>query len=165
MEWLTGSLEEAVAAFRAGRHAAKQAGDRFTMTRLDMLLGDTLRLMGAPAAARKPLTSASALPPTDQASRAVALQSLFLLGLVEYYLHEAAVAAEVAARCEAMLRPDDPSQWRPWLSDLRALIALVTGDHAAALAEVECGIAGYADSPEQATVGYLLNVRGLVLLA
>jgi tetratricopeptide (TPR) repeat protein len=165
VELLTGSLEEAVAAFRAGRDAAEQASDRFTTARLDMLLGKALRQIGAPAAAREHLARASALPPTDQASRAVVLESLFELGLVESYLDEAAAAAEVAARCAAMLRPDDPSRWWAWLSDLRALIALVTGDHAAALAEVERGVARYTDSPDQASIGYLLNVRGLVLLA
>lgn len=59
----------------------------------------------------------------------------------------------------------DPALWWGWLADLRALIALLQGDYARALAEVEQGIACYFDSPQQSSVGYLVNIRGLVLLA
>ena len=165
VECFTGSLEEAVVAFRAGCDAAEDAGDRFMTARLELYLGNALRHMGAAVAARNPLARASALPPTDQASRAVALQSLFILGLVDCYLDEAPAAAEAATRCEAMLRPDDPSHWWAWLWNLRATIAFVKGDYTAALADIERGVAKYADSPEQAATGYLLNVRGLVVLA
>ena len=164
VQFVTGSLEEAVAAFRAGRDAAEHAGDHFMTARLDLYLGNALRHMGAVAAAREPLARAAAFAPTDRASRAVALQSLFVLGLVDCYLNEAAAAAAAAARCEAMLLPDDPSHWWAWLWNLRATIAFVTGDHAAARIEVERGVAKYADSPEQAASGYLLNLRGLIVL-
>lgn len=50
-------------------------------------------------------------------------------------------------------------------SHLRALIALLQCDYARALAEVERGIACYVNSPKQDQIGYLINVRGLVLLA
>jgi hypothetical protein len=130
-----------------------------------MNLGNTLRHMGEPATAREPLAAAAAVPMTDQASRAVVLQSLFTLGLVECYLGDGQGATESATRCKALLRPDDPPLWQAWLADLRALVALLERDWPAALAEIERGIAGYADSPEPATIGYLINVRGLVLLA
>jgi ATP/maltotriose-dependent transcriptional regulator MalT len=93
------------------------------------------------------------------------LQALFLLGMAACYLNDVGGAADAAARCETLLQPDDPSQWGAWLADLRALIALLKGDYTAALTEVERGIHRYTDSPEQVNSGYLVNVRGLVLLA
>ena len=165
VEFVGGSLEEAVAAYRTGRDAAEQTSDHLLVARLNISLGNTLRHMGDPAAAWEPLAQASTLPPTDQASRAIVLQALFLLGVAACYLNDVGGAADAAARCEALLRPDDPSQWGAWLADLRALIALLKGDYTAALTEVERGIHRYADSPEQVTIGYLVNVRGLVLLA
>ncbi|BBH68272.1 hypothetical protein ACTI_49570 [Actinoplanes sp. OR16] len=163
-ELASGSSEEAAVAFRAGLVAARQSGDAFATARLHMWLGDALRYTGDPAAAREPLLRASALSPADGSGRAVVLRSLFALGIVECYLPDPAAAARAATRFEAILRPGDPSHWRAWLSDLRALIALVTGDHATALREVERGVANFADSPQQALVGYLQSVRGLVLL-
>jgi tetratricopeptide (TPR) repeat protein len=165
VEFAGGSLEEAVAAYRAGRAAALRTEDKLLAAKLAMNLGNTLRHMGDAPAAREPLEAAAGLPITDQASRAVVLQSLFILGLVACYLADVEGAAASAARCQEMVRPDDPQWWHAWLADLRALVALLEGDHAAALAEIERGIAAYSDSPEQSTVGYLVNVRGLVLLA
>ena len=164
-EFFTGSLDEAVAAFRAGRQAGWQAGDRFMTARLNLLLGNALRHLGDPAAAREPLTEAATLPPVDRPSREIVLGSLADLGLVACYLGDANTAEDAAARIAATLRPDDPSLWWAWLADLRALAALLNRDYTAALAEVERGIERYADSPDQASGGYLINVRGLVFLA
>jgi hypothetical protein len=71
----------------------------------------------APAPYRRP----------GQASRFVALQSLFVLGLVECYLNEAA-AARWGDAMGRMTRRSGGSGCR----GLRELIAFITGDHAAA---------------------------------
>ena len=165
VESYTGSLEEAVAAFRMGRTAAEQAGDQLLTARLNLLLGSALRQIGDPAAAREPLAKASTLPATDQASREIVMGSLSLSGLVACYLHDAKGAADAISRAEMMLRADDPSLWWAWLADLRALAALLNRDYTAALAEVEGGIERYTHSAERPMIGYLVNIRGLVLLA
>jgi hypothetical protein len=160
-----GSLDDAIDAFRAGRDAAEEADDRMLTARLDSWLGEALREAGNPAAALEPLWRASTLPVTDQASREIVALSVFQVGLAACYLGDLAKAEEAAVRIEAMLREDDPSLWRGQLADLRTLIALLHGDYARALAEAERGILCYADSPRQDNSGYLVNIRGLVLLA
>ena len=160
-----GSLDEAIDAFDAGRNVAEEAGDRMLTARLDLWLGVALRLAGNAVAAVEPLERASTLPTTDHASRGIVVGSVCSTGLAACYLGDAAKAAEAAARIEAMLQDGDPPFWWAWLADLRALIALLQGDYARALAEVERGIVHYVDSPDQDSIGYLVNVRGLVLLA
>jgi tetratricopeptide (TPR) repeat protein len=164
-EWYTGSLEGAVAAFRTGRTAAAQAGNQLLAARLNMLLGGALRQIGDPAAAREPLAKACALPATDQASREIVMGSLFDAGMVACYLHDAKGAADAIIRAEGMLRTEDPSVWSAWLANLRALAALLNHDYTAALTEIRQGIEKYTDSVESVMTGYLVNVRGLVLLA
>jgi tetratricopeptide (TPR) repeat protein len=160
-----GSLDEAIDAFGAGRDAAEEAGDYMLTARLDLWLGTALRSAGNAAAALEPLRRANALPTTDQASREIVAGSVFSGGIAACYLGDIAEAEEAAARIGAMLREDDPALWGAQLADLRALIALLQRDYAHALAEVEQGIACYADSPQQDAIGYLVNIRGLVLLA
>jgi tetratricopeptide (TPR) repeat protein len=160
-----GSQGDAIDAFRAGRDAAEKAGDRMLTARLDSWLGAALREAGNPAAALEPLRRASTLPMTDRASREIVAVSVFQGGLAACYLGDVAKAEEAAVRTEAMLRKSDPALWRGQLADLRTLIALLHGDYAGALAEVEEGIRCYVDSPRQDNSGYLVNVRGLVLLA
>ena len=160
-----GSLDEAIDAFDAGRNAAEEAGDPMLTARLDLWLGVALRQAGNAVAAVEPLERASMLPTTDHASRGIVVGSVCSTGLAACYLGDAAKAAEAAARVEAMLQDGDPPFWWAWLADLRALIALLQGDYARALAEVERGIVHYVDSPDQDSIGYLVNVRGLVLLA
>jgi len=160
-----GSLEEAIDAFGAGRDAAKEAGDRMLTARLDLLLGVALRHAGNAAAALEPLERASKLPITDQASRKIVVDSVFERGIAACYLGDVAKTEEAAASTEVMLREEDPSLWWGHLAALRMLIALLQGDYARALASVEQGIVCYVNSPNQDNVGYLINVRGLVLLA
>ena len=160
-----GSQDDAIDVFGAGRDAAEKAGDRMLTARLDSWLGAALRQAGNPAAALEPLERASTLPMTDQASREIVVVSVFQGGLAACYLGDVAKAEEAAARTEAMLREEDPPLWWGRLADLRTLIALLQGDYARALAEVERGIVCYVDSPGQDNIGYLVNVRGLVLLA
>jgi ATP/maltotriose-dependent transcriptional regulator MalT len=165
IELFGGSLDGAIDAFRTGRDAAVEAGDRVLTAELDMWLGVALRHAGDAAAALEPLARASELSPTDQASRDIAVQSVFHRGMAACYLGDVAETEEAANRIEAMLREKDPSLWWAHLADLRALVALLEGDHARALAEVERGMVRYADSSEQDNIGYLINLRGLVLLA
>jgi hypothetical protein len=164
-EFYTGSLEEAVAAFRTGRTAAEQASSQLLTARLNMWLGTALRQIGDPAAAREPLAKACALPAIDQASREIVMGSLFVAGMVACYLHDAKGAADAITHGEGMLREEDPSLWWAWLANLRALAALLSRDYAAALIEIRRGIEKYTDSVESVMIGYLVNVRGLVLLA
>jgi len=160
-----GSLDEAIDAFGAGRVAAEEDGDRILAARLDSLLGAALRHAGKAAAALEPLERASMLPMTDQASREIVLKAVFERGIVACYLADAAKAEEAAAGIEALLREGDPSLWWARLADLRTLIALLQRDYPQVLAEIEQGIARYDNSPHQDNVGYLRNIRGLVLLA
>jgi tetratricopeptide (TPR) repeat protein len=160
-----GSLDEAIDAFGAGRNAAAEAGDRMLTARLDLLLGVALRHAGNAEATLEPLKRASTLPITDQASRAIVVHSVFERGIAACYLGDVAKTEAAAARIETILRKEDPPLWWGHLADLRALIALLGGNFGRALAAVERGIVCYADSPEQDNVGYLVNVRGLVLLA
>jgi hypothetical protein len=160
-----GSLEEAIDAFRAGRAAAEEADDRRLTAWLDSWLGTALRYAGQAAAALDPLERASALPVTDQASRAIVVDSMCEVGIAACYLGDAARAAQAAVRIEALLQEEDSSLWRARLADLRTLIALLQRDYPRALEEVERGIACYANSSYQVNVGYLGNIRGLVLLA
>jgi tetratricopeptide (TPR) repeat protein len=165
VEFFVGSLDEAIAAFGAGRDAAEEAGDHVLAAQLDSWLGSALRHAGDPAAALEPLERASRLPLSDQVSREIVIESVFERGMAACYLGDTANAEEAVARSEAMLREDDPSLSWAHLADLRTLVALLQGDYTRALAEVERGIIHYADSPRQDNSGYLINVRGLVLLA
>ena len=160
-----GSLDEAIDAFADGRNAAEDAGDRTLTAWLDSWLGSALRQAGNVAAALEPLERASALPMTDQTSRDIALASVFEVGIAACYLSDVAKAEEAAARIETVLRAEDPPIRWGQLADLHALIALLQGDYARALAEAERGIVCYVDSRQQDNVGYMVNVRGLVLLA
>jgi tetratricopeptide (TPR) repeat protein len=160
-----GSLEEAIDAFRAGRAAAEEADDRSLTAWLDSWLGTALRQAGKAAAALEPLERASKLPVTDQASRESVVDSVCEVGIAACYLGDAAKAAEAAARIEALLREEDPPLRWARLANLRTLIALIQRDYPRALEEVERGIAWYLNSSYQANVGYLRNIRGLVLLA
>ncbi len=163
--FFAGSLDEAIDAFGAGRDAAEETSDHVLTARLNSWLGTALRNSGNAAAALEPLERASRLPMTDQASRGIVVGSLFEGGIAACYLGDLAKAEEVAARIEAMLQEKDPLLWRGWLADLNALSSLLQGDYTRALAEVEQGIVCYVDSPKQDNIGYLVNVRGLVLLA
>ncbi len=160
-----GSLDEAIDAFGAGRAAAEEDGDRILTARLDSLLGAALRHAGKAATALEPLERASTLPMTDQASREIVVKAVFERGIVACYLGDAAKAEEAAADIEALLREGDPPLWWARLADLRTLIALLQRDYPQVLAEIERGIARYDNSPHQDNVGYLRNIRGLVLLA
>jgi tetratricopeptide (TPR) repeat protein len=161
----TGSLDDAIDAFAAGKEAAEAAGDRMLTARLASWLGEALRIAGNAAAALAPLEQVAELPVTDQASRQIVIDALFHRGLAACYLGDVSTAQEAATRSETMLREDDPALWWAQLADLRTLIALLQGDYTRALAEVERGIACYVSSPRQDAIGYLINVRGLVLLA
>jgi tetratricopeptide (TPR) repeat protein len=165
VEFFVGSLDEAITAFGAGRDAAEEAGDHILTAQLDSWLGVALRHAGDTAAALEPLERASRLPMSDQVSREIVMGAVFHLGLAACYLNDIAAAEEAVALTEERLREDDPSLWWANLADLRTLVALLRGDYTRALAEVERGIASYADSPNQDNIGYLINVRGLVLLA
>lgn len=160
-----GSPEEAIDAFRAGRAAAEEADDRRLTAWLDSWLGTVLRYAGQAAAALEPLERASVLPVTDQASREIVVDSLSEAGIAACYLGDAAKAEEAAARIEALLREEDPPLSWARLADLRTLIALLQRDYPRALEEVERGIVCYVNSSYQGNVGYLRNIRGLVLLA
>ena len=160
-----GSLDEAINAFVAGRNAAEDAGDSMLTAWLDSWLGSALRQAGNAAAALEPLERASALPMIDQASRETVLASVMEAGIAACYLRDMAKAGEAAARIETELREEDPPLRWAQLADLRALIALQQGDYARALAEAEQGIVCYVDSRQQDNVGYMVNLRGLVLLA
>ena len=160
-----GSLDDAIDAFRAGRDAAEKAGDRMLTARLDAWLGEALREAGDPEAALEPLERASTLPVTDQASRDIVVEAVFTRGMAACYLGDVAEAEVAAARIEAILREEDPAIWWAQLANLRTLIALLQSHYPRALAEVERGIACYVDSPRQDAIGYLINIRGLVLLA
>jgi tetratricopeptide (TPR) repeat protein len=160
-----GSLNEAIDAFRAARNAAEGTGDRMLTALVDSWLGMALRMAGNAEAALGPLERASTLPVTDQASRVIVVGSLSEAGLTACYLGDVAKAEEAAARIEAELREEDSPQRWGQLADLRALIALLQGDYTRALTEVERGIVCYVESPYQDVVGYLVNIRGLVLLA
>jgi hypothetical protein len=160
-----GSFDKAIDAFRVGRDAAEDAGDRRLTAWLDSWLGSALRQAGNAEAALEPLERASALPMTDQASRETALASVFEAGIAACYLGDVAKAEEAATRIETNLREQDPPLRWAQLADLRMLIALLQGDYARALAEAEQGIVFYVDSRQQDNAGYMVNVRGLVLLA
>jgi tetratricopeptide (TPR) repeat protein len=165
VEFFVGSLDEAIAAFGAGRDAAEEAGDHILTAQLDSWLGVALRHAGDAVAALEPLERASRLPMSDPVSREIVIGAVFHRGLAACYLDDIAEAEGAVALTEEMLREDDPSLWWGNLADLRTLVALLQGDYTRALAEVERGIACYADSPNQDNIGYLINVRGLVLLA
>jgi hypothetical protein len=160
-----GSPEEAIDAFRAGRAAAEEADDRRLTAWLDSWLGTVLRYAGQAAAALEPLERASTLPVTDQASREIVVDSVCEAGIAACYLGDAAKADKAAARIEALLREEDPPLSWARLADLRTLIALLQRDYPRALEEVERGIVCYVNSSYQGNVGYLRNIRGLVLLA
>jgi hypothetical protein len=160
-----GSLDEAIDAFSAGRDAAEEAGDLRLTALLDSWLGTALRMAGNAEAALEPLERASMLRVTDQASREIVLGAVSEGGIAACYLGDVAKAEEAAVRMEAELRETDPPLRWGRLADLRALIALLQCDYERALALVEQGIVCYADSRQQDIVGYLINVRGLVLLA
>jgi len=163
--FFAGSLEEAVAAFSAGRDAAEEAGDPMLTARLNLFLGVALRHALNAATALEPLQRASTLPVTDQASRGIVVGSMWGTGMAACYVGDITKAEEAAACGEEMLQEEDSPLWWGGLADLNALIALLQGDYTRALMEVERGIACYADSPERDVIGYLLNVRGLVLLS
>jgi hypothetical protein len=160
-----GSPQEATDAFRAGRAAAEEADDRRLTAWLDSWLGTVLRYAGQAAAALEPLERASTLPVTDQASREIVVDSVCEAGIAACYLGDAAKAEKAAARIEALLREEDPPLSWARLADLRTLIALLQRDYPRALEEVERGIVCYVNSSYQGNVGYLRNIRGLVLLA
>jgi tetratricopeptide (TPR) repeat protein len=165
VEFYVGSLDETIAAYGAGRDAAEEAGDHILTAQLDSWLGVALRHAGDAAAALEPLKRASRLPMSDQVSREIVMGSVFHCGIAACYLGDIAEAEEAVARTEEMLREDDPSLWWAHLADLRTLVALLQGDYTRVLAEVEQGIVSYVNSPNQDNIGYLINVRGLVLLA
>jgi ATP/maltotriose-dependent transcriptional regulator MalT len=160
-----GSLDDAIGAFAAGKEAAEAAGDRTLTARLASWLGEALRSAGNAAAALTPLEQVAELPVTDQASREIVIDALFQTGLAACYLGDVSTAQEAATRSEAMLQEGDPALWWAQLADLRTLISLLQGDYMCALAEVERGMACYVNFPRQDAIGYLVNVRGLVLLA
>ncbi|HEY4888924.1 MAG TPA: hypothetical protein VIJ58_10175, partial [Candidatus Dormibacteraeota bacterium] len=87
------------------------------------------------------------------------------VGIAACYLGDAAKASEAAARIEALLHKGDSSLGWGRLSNLRTLIALLQRDYPRVLEEVERGIVCYINSSYQGNVGYLRNIRGLVLLA
>src|SRR5262249_42069735 len=128
-----GSLEEAIDAFRAGRAAAEEADDRRLTAWLDSWLGTALRYVGQAAAALDPRERGGALPVTDEASRAIVVDSMCEVGIAACYLGDAARAAEAAARIEALLQEEeeeeDSSLRRARLADLRTLIALLQRDY------------------------------------
>ena len=59
---------------------------------------------------------------------------------------------------------NDPARRADFRTELTALQHDLL-NYTRALAEVERGIACYVSSPRQDAIGYLINVRGLVLLA
>jgi tetratricopeptide (TPR) repeat protein len=162
--FFSGSLDKAVAAYERARTIALDAGLERDAARAATDLGTSLRHSGNASEGSKWLRSVAELPLGTLAAgdhRA----AVFQYGLALIYDGAMDRAAVMTDRLAELVTRDDPPLAHAQLADLRALSALVEGDLSGALAAADHAIGLFENSASRDNIGYMLNIKGVALLA
>lgn len=162
-EFFGGSLKGAQDVARVASDRPTDASTARLAYEMRFWLGVVLRQRGEAAEASVVLRDVldGDVESVDASTR---LLALFELGLAQCYLGEWGGALSIADRLDEHVAGSDETEFLPLPFDVRSLAHLGHQDYPQALSAATTGIALYADTTAEDTIGYLLNVRGLAHL-
>ena len=159
-----GPLESALQQFDDARARAKKLGDEGLEADALNASGEALRRLGRLSDAADRLRDA--IPMFERSHETDDESSARLsLSLTAAYLGDGRGALEEGERAMALAETSGDARMRARADDSLSLAYLVIGDLEAALAHADASARAYTEAGQPEPLGYVVNVRGMVLLA
>ena len=159
-----GPLESALQHLEDARERARKLGDERLEADALNAIGDALRRLGRLSEAadrlREVIPMFMRLGDADDESSA-----RLSLSLTAAYLGDGQGALEEGERTMALAEKSGDARMRARADDSLSLAYLVVGDLEAALAHADASARAYTEAGQPEPLGYVVNVRGMVLLA
>jgi tetratricopeptide (TPR) repeat protein len=165
VEFFVGSLDTSLAALLDARELAQGAGLLDEITDLDLWIGAAYRHRNEPAAAIAILERIADAPVDALVTRIERQIAVFDLGLSLLYDEQLDRAAQAVQQLDALVQSGDSARSHALCANLKALDAIARCDYDAAKNAANAAIAHYDRTTYWINRGYVLNVRGLALLA